>query len=148
MKVALLVTVLVAGCGAMQSDGDPSGVVHGVTLAEVPAPAAADPATKVIVSAYERILGFDMTGVPLRIRWTASMPDDLLGDTAHGSFGCDTWILAGSMFAYPKVLPHEIGHCVHWLMTGDGDHEHSDPAWWGRGGLVDQAHAAEAAAGY
>ena len=136
------------GCGVTDPGTDYDRVVDGVALDEVEAPPQAAAAAKVIVATYERITGVDMSGVSLRIRWAQAMPDELLGDTAHGAFGCRTWILAGSMFSYPKVLPHEIGHCVRWLLTGDGDHEHADPAWWGRGGLVEQAHAAEAAAGY
>jgi hypothetical protein len=147
MRMVLAVVVTLAcGCGTTQSDSD--DFVHGVPVVEVAAPPQAEPATAAIIGAYERILGLDMSGIEVRIRWTDSLPDELLGATRHGDFGCSTWILSGSMFSYPKVLPHEIGHCVRWLLTGDGDGEHTDESWWGRGGYVDQARVVELAAGY
>ena len=139
--------LVMMGCGAVGAE-EPPAVVSGVPVIEVAAPAQAEPAIDVIVAAYEHMLGIDMSSVPLRIHWTPSLPGQLLGATMHGGFGCSTWILDGAMWNYPRVLPHEIGHCARWLLTGDGDPEHTDAAWWSAGGLADQAHAAEAAAGY
>lgn len=141
--------VAMAACGAVDAyDPTQTTLVHGVAVVEVAPPEQAEPATAVIVATYERMLGIDMSGVPLKIRWAEAMPDKLLGATEHGGFGCSTWILSGAMWSYPRVLPHEIGHCARWLMTGDGDAGHTDAAWWGPGGFADQAHAAEAAAGF
>lgn len=145
--------VLLVGCGAVHEDMDPARAprpeIGGVPVAESPAPASAVPAIDAILTFYRNAVGVDIKAeVPLQVHWTPALPGTLLGATTHSlGWGCSSWIVDGAMFSYPKVLPHELGHCARWLLTGDGDSAHTDPAWWGADGYVMQALAAEVAAG-
>lgn len=147
-----MVIVMATGCSSVEwSINDvPRPMVAGHPVEEVAAPSDAHAAIVVILDAYKNLTGIDaLAEVPVAVHWTDKMPERVFGATTHTmAYGCDTWLLSGSMFSRPKVLPHELGHCVRWLLTGDGDSAHIDETWWGQGGLVDQAHAAESAAGY
>lgn len=64
---------------------------------------------------------------------------------------CDLWVLwwsaswlSGASADGPAIsstaLTHEIAHCALWLQTGNPDEEHTEQAWWGRGGKVELAN--------
>lgn len=151
MRARALVALL-AGCSAVPADStaEPAPVVDGQRATESSPPTNAAAATSVILSAYAQLVGIDARdAVSVDVHWATRMPPGLLGATWHSyEHGCDSWIIADAMFSHPRVLPHELGHCVRWVMTGDGDPAHADATWWSDGGTVDRAFTAERAAGF
>lgn len=53
---------------------------------------------------------------------------------AAGSDGYPLFVFYGD--AYPRALPHEIGHWIGECAGGDPDWHHSDPRIWGPGGVT------------
>lgn len=146
----VLVAALALGCGPVQAVDAPipAPLVNGKPAVETAPPAGAARAIDAISDAYANLVGVDVRDVGIRVHWAVAMPPGLLGATWHNSnSGCDTWLISDAMFAYPMVLPHEIGHCARWLLTGDGDPAHLDETWWGDLGYVKLALAAERSAG-
>lgn len=122
-------------------------MIDGAPAVESAAPPHAERAIDAIAASYLNTVGVDVRD-GLRVHWATVLPADHLGMTWHAaSYGCSSWIIADAMFAYPRVLSHELGHCARWLATGDGDAGHRDAAWWADGGLADQAFAAQKRAG-
>lgn len=143
---ALVIALVLAACGTTSdSTALPCPTVNDACVRDMPAPPKSDVAVKAIIEFYAAAAGSDISGIAHEVHWVEVMPAGYLGITRHTvSAGCSSWIIQGALWSYPKVLPHELGHCARWLLTGDGDAEHTDVSWWGPGGLVEQALAAEA----
>ena len=133
-----------AACGPVESEQvDPLEL-----LASDGPPIGAERAIQVVLGSY--VGATELVDAPaVEVRWV-SEPIPYDGDmTASGlTVGCTSWVVWRAGDRFPRVLlAHELAHCARRTLTGNGDGGHGDPAWWGSGGLVDQAALALARAG-
>lgn len=138
-RLAILATVSLGllACGTVASKQmpgiPPHPVVDGRPIVELQAPADSTRLTAVFSGFYADHVGVDPRDAPVAVHWTAELPIYLGLTWTSEAFGCTSWIMVGRQ---PSVLAHELGHCARWMLTGDGDGDHLDIAWWGDDGLV------------